>query len=62
MAIASTGAVFPWRVAHGALENLIENFSTKLKRDNLYLVGKALSLGMIGESIAPAGLRPKSAL
>jgi hypothetical protein len=30
MAIASTGAVFPWRVTHGALENLIENFSTKV--------------------------------
>ena len=30
MAIASTGAVFPWSVAHGALEDLIENFSTKV--------------------------------
>ena len=30
MAIASMGAVYPWRVAHGALENLIENFSTKV--------------------------------
>ena len=30
MAIVSTAAVFPGRVAHGALENLIENFPTKV--------------------------------
>ena len=30
MAIAATGAVYPWRVAQGALENLIENFSSKV--------------------------------
>lgn len=30
MGIASTGVVFPWSVAHGALENLIENLHTKV--------------------------------
>jgi uncharacterized protein (DUF362 family) len=30
MAIASTGAIFPWKVAHGALKNLIGNVSTKV--------------------------------